>query len=44
MDKDSVESLEQHLDLLIETSRQIGKHLLNIKIIYIYIKVQKIKV
>jgi len=26
MDKDSVESLEQHLDLLIETSRQIGKY------------------
>ena len=24
MDKDSVESLEQHLDLLIETSRQLG--------------------
>jgi hypothetical protein len=26
MDKDSVESLEQHLDALIETSRQLGKH------------------
>ena len=24
MDKDTVESLEQHLDLVIETSRQIG--------------------
>lgn len=24
MDKDAVESLEQHLDLLIETSRQLG--------------------
>ena len=33
MDKNSVESLEQHLDMLIETSRQLGKILYKISLL-----------